>query len=526
MQTTSPPTPGAAPDAGRRFRPGLILALVSGAQFMVVLDIAVVNVALPSIESDLGLAAADLQWVVITYGLTLGGLLLLGGRAADLFGRRRVLTAGLAVFTLASLTAGVADSLALLVASRAAQGVGAAMASPAALSILVSTFREGPERNRALGVFGAVGGSAAAVGVILSGALTAGPGWPWIFLINVPIGVVLVVLVLRYVPAGERVPDVRTDLAGALTVTAGLMGVVYAINRSVEDGWTSASTLAFVAIGLALLAAFVAVERRASAPLVPLGLLRRPALRAATASIALSVGAFFATIFQASLFMQQVLRYSALRTGVAYLAIAVVALVAAAALAAPVIGRIGAARTLAVGQVAAAVGLLLLAQAPADASYPRHLLVPFVLLGAGIGLSNVAAQVVAFVGVEDEVAGVVGGIVETAREVGGALGTAIVASVAIARADDVLAALGGAESGVPLALSEGFQRGALVAAGFSVAAVLVALGPLRRAERAALGRSGATDVVTPGEQVADAVVTVTPVPPVADRMPAGECLAD
>lgn len=421
MQTTTPPTPRAAPAAGRRgFRPGLILALVSGAQFMVVLDIAVVNVALPSIERDLGLAAADLQWVVITYGLTLGGLLLLGGRAADLFGRRRVLTVGLTVFTLASLTAGLAGSLAPLVASRAAQGVGAAMASPAALSILVSTFREGPERNKALGVFGAVSGSAAAVGVILSGALTAGPGWPWIFLINVPIGIVLAALVLRHVPPGDRVPGVRTDVAGALTVTTGLMSVVYAINRSVDDGWTSGSTLGFLAAGLALLVAFVAVERRAPDPLIPLGLLRRPSLRAATLSIALVVGAFFATIFQASLFMQQVLRYSALRTGVAHLAIAVVALVAAAAVAARVIGRIGAARTLAAGQVAAAAGLLLLAQSPADASYPRHLLVPFVLLGVGVGLSTVAAQVAAFVGIEDEVAGVAGGIVETAREVGGA----------------------------------------------------------------------------------------------------------
>ena len=526
METTTRTPAGGSAAGPRRIRPGLVLALVSGAQFMVVLDIAIVNVALPSIESDLGLAASDLQWVVITYGLTLGGLLLLGGRAADLFGRRRVLTLGLGLFTLASLAAGLAGSLAPLVAARAAQGVGAAMASPAALSILVSTFREGPERNKALGVFGAVGGSAAAVGVILSGALTTGPGWPWIFLVNVPVGILLVALILRFVPRGPGVPGVRADLAGALTVTAGLMALVYGINRSVENGWTSGSTLGFLAVGVALVVAFVAIESRVSAPLVPLRLLRRPTLRAATLSTALVVAAFFATIFQASLFMQQVLRYSALRTGVAYLAIALMALVAAALVAPRVVGRVGAARTLAIGQVASAAGLLLLSQAPADAAYARHLLPAFLLLGVGVSLSNVAAQVVAFVGVADEEAGVAGGIVETAREVGGALGTAIVASVAIARADEVLAALGGRVADVPLALAEGFQRGSLVAAGFSVVAVVVALGPLRRAERVALGRPGAEEVVTPAEAVAGAAATVTPVPPVADRAPVGECLAD
>ena len=485
--------------ADRAARPWAVLALVCGAQFMVVLDIAIVNVALPSVQADLGLAQADLQWVVITYGIVLGGFLLLGGRAADLLGRRAVLLAGLGLFTASSLTAGLSGSLGQLVASRAGQGLGAALASPAALSILVSTFPEGPERNKALGIFGAVGGSAASIGVILSGVLTTGPGWEWIFFVNVPVGAALVALIARHVPAGtrggrasgRRASGRRADIPGALAVTAGLMAVVYAINRSVDDGWTSGTTAGFLTAGAGLLALFVLIERRAPAPLLPLSMFRRPTLVAANLVAALVFGSFFATIFQASLFMQQVLRWSALRTGVAYLAIAAVSLVVAGAIAAKVVGRLGVAWTLAAGQAACATGLLLLARTPVDAAYWADLFPGFALVGAGMGFSLPAAQVAAFIGVGPEVSGLAGGMVETAREVGGALGTAVVAAIAIARADDVVAALGGGPDARAVALTEGFQRGSLVAAGFNVVSLLAALVVLRRAERSAAAAAAA-----------------------------------
>jgi EmrB/QacA subfamily drug resistance transporter len=452
---------------------------------MVVLDIAIVNVALPSIQTDLGLKQSSLQWVVITYGLMLGGFLLLGGRAADLLGRRRVLLAGLALYTISSLAAGLSGSLGQLVVARAGQGLGAALASPAALSIRASTFAEGAERNKALGAFGAVGGSAAAIGVIVSGALTSGPGWEWIFYVNVPVGIILMALIVRYVPAGTRTGTGGADVLGAAAVTAGLMAIVYAINKSVDKGWTSSTTTGFFALGAALLLFFVLVERRATSPLLPLSMLRRRTLTAAIAGAALVFGSFFATIFQASLFMQQVLRYSPIETGVAYLAIAGVSLIVAAGVAARVVGRLGASWALAMGQSAAAVGLLLLANVPSEASYWPDLFPGFVLLGVGIGFSAVAVQIAAFIGVEEAFTGLAGGMVETAREVGGALGTAIVASVAIARTDHVVGALGDAPAAQQIALTKGFQRGSLIAACFSVASVLVALLVLRPAERAA-----------------------------------------
>jgi EmrB/QacA subfamily drug resistance transporter len=476
------------PLARRAIRPGVILALVCAAQFMVILDFAVVNVALPSLQADLGVDQSDLQWVVITYGLTFGGFLLLGGRAADLLGRRRVLVAGLTLFTAASLGAGLSGGLGSLVAFRAAQGLGAALAAPAALSILASTFAEGEERNKALGIFGAVGGSAAAFGVILSGALSSGPGWEWIFLMNVPIGMVLVSCALAYVPDSAPVQRGSADLFGAFSVTAGLMAVVYGINKSVEFGWTSATTVGFLAGGAVLLGLFVAAEARASAPILPLAMFRRRTLSTAIVVAALMWASFFATVFEASLFMQQVLHYSAIRTGVAYLAIALTSVVVAAGVAARAVGRFGPARTLVTGQLFAATGLLLLARAPGDAAYWSDLFPGFVALGIGVGFSAMAAQVAAFTGIPESVSGLAGGMVETAREIGGALGTAVVATVAIARANEVV--------GPPaVALTEGFQRGALVAAGFNIVSALVAGVVLRRAERAAAVREPTIDVV-------------------------------
>lgn len=463
-------------------RKGAILALMCGAQFMVVLDVAIVNVALFEIQRDLDVVQADLQWVVITYGLTLGGFLLLGGRAADLLGRRRVLVAGLTLFTFASLAAELAGSLWWLVGARAVQGFAAALTAPAALSILVSTFVEGAERNKALGVFGAVGGAAGSVGVMLSGALTSGPGWPWIFLLNVPVGIVLVTAVLAYVPASPPAATGRADVAGAVTVTAGLMAIVYAINKSVDEGWSSGPTVGVIAAGVVLLGAFVVIEGKVRSPLLPLEMLRRPTLVVAMAIAALTFGTFFSVIFEASLFMQQALGYSALETGLAYLAMAGTAFVVAGGMAARVVHRWGASTALVVGQLATAGGLLVLARVPADAQYWVDLFPGFVAIGLGIGFSAMAVQVAAFIGVEERVAGLAGGLVETAREVGGALGTAVVATIVLARVADVRAT---GQADRVTALTEGYQRGSLVAAGFALVAALVAGSYLRRAERRA-----------------------------------------
>ena len=482
---------------GRSVRPMVVLALVSAAQFMVILDLAVVNVAVPSIQAELDLSQSDLQWVVITYGLTLGGFLLLGGRAADLLGRRRILVAGLVLFAAASLTAGLAESLAMLVTSRAVQGMGAALAAPAALSILTTTFAEGPARTKALGVFGAVSGTAASFGVIVSGVLTTGPGWEWVFLINVPIGVALVALVLWLIPAVPPAERGAADVIGAVTVTGGLIAIVYAINQSVEDGWTSATTLGFLAGGVVLLGLFVLAESRVRFPLVPLAMFRRRTLTGSIVVAALVFGAFFATIYQGTLFMQQALGYSAIETGVAWLAATMSSLVVAGAVAPRVVGRLGPGATLAFGQGFTTAGLLYLARVPSDASYWSDLFPAFLAFGIGIGMSVIAVQVAAFTGIEARVSGLAGGLVETAREVGGAFGTAIVATVAIAQADDVLAGSAGGAADQARALTEGFQQGALVAAGLSLAAAVIAPVLLRR-------RADGADITLGDEAVAAA----------------------
>jgi EmrB/QacA subfamily drug resistance transporter len=478
-------------------KPGAILALMAGVQFMVILDLAVVNVAIPSMQADLGLDQADLQWVVVTYGVTLGGFLLLGGRAADLLGRRRVLVGGLALFSVASLGAGMADSLVQLVVSRAIQGVGAGLAGPASLSIVVATFADGAARTKALGVFAAVGGAAGSIGVIVSGVLTDGPGWEWIFLINVPIGAALVILVFRMVDGTVGQRRGSTDMVGAVTVTAGLMAVVYAINKSIDHGWTSRQTLGFLAVGVALLAAFFMVERSAGSPLVPLAMFRRRTLTTAIIVGALVFGSFFATIFQGTLFMQQGLGYSAISTGLAWLASTASSLVVAGAIAPPIVNRFGAGRSLMLGQAIVAVGLLTLSRVPSDASYWADLFPGFLAFGVGLGFSIMAIQVAAFIGVEDSVAGLAGGMVETAREIGGALGTAVVATIAIARTNDVLSSEGGSELA---ALAAGFRRGSLVAAGFSVAAFIAAAMLLRPAERAAVASIGAVTTAVPSAE--------------------------
>src|SRR5215211_3128913 len=330
----------------------LILALVCIAQFMVVLDVAIVNVALPAIQKDLGLGQSSLQWIVVAYGLLLGGFLLLGGRLGDLLGRRRIFLTGLAFFSGASLLAGLAGSAEVLIGARALQGFGAALLAPSALAILAVTFVEGKERNSALGIFGAVAGTSASVGVIASGLLTDGPGWRWIFFINVPIGLLLFVLATRFLPADRVETGTRRyDAAGAATVTGGLLLLVYGLNRGVDHGWGSATTLGLFAAAAVLLAAFVRLESRSRSPLVPAAALRNRTMVAADLAAFLLFAGFFSFIFLGSLLMQQLLSYSPTRTGVAWLATSLTAFVAAGFAGAKLVSLVGIRRLLVVGML-------------------------------------------------------------------------------------------------------------------------------------------------------------------------------
>ena len=415
---------------------GIVLFLACVAQFMVVLDIAIVNVALPSIQRDLHIGQSTLQWIVIAYGLMLGGFLLFGGRMADLLGRRRVLLAGLTLFSAASLLAGVAGSAGFLIGARALQGFGAALVPPAALSILAVTFKEGAERNRALGLYGATAGVSASVGVIASGLLTEGPGWRWVFFINVPVGVLLIAMAAIFLPADgpDRRGSKRFDVAGAVTVTGGLLLLVYALNRSTDYGWSSGSTLGLLAASVVMLSAFVRIEARSRSPLVPGAVVRNRTLVAANLSAFFLFGAFFAFIFLGSLLMQQVLGYSPTRTGVAWLATTVMSFFAAGIAGAKLVGVVGVRRLLVGGFTLLAIAALLLTRVPAGAHYATDLLPALILAGLAGGISAPAIQIGALSGVPHSMTGLAGGLVETLREIGGGVVVAIVATVLVSRA--------------------------------------------------------------------------------------------
>jgi EmrB/QacA subfamily drug resistance transporter len=439
------------------------LAALCAAFFMVILDVAIVNVALPTIETDLHFSQQNLQWVVSAYALTFGGLLLLGGRAADLLGRRRVFMLGVALFVAASLFAGLAWSDVALIVARAAQGVGAAIMTPAALSILMTTFREGAERNTALGVWGAVGASGGTIGVLLGGILTDTIGWEWIFFLNVPVGLAVIAVVpvlLREsrAEAGHR----RFDVAGGLSVTAAVGLLVYALVEAHSAGWASAQTLGLIGAAAALFALFVAVELRSRAPIMPFSIFR---IRAVTGSnvagLALG-GAVFGMIFILTLYMQQVLSYSPLETGVAWLGMSLTAFVSSIA-ASILVTRLGPRLPLAVGLVVAAVGLILLARIPSDGG--------LLVTGLGLGSAFVALSIGALEGVSERDAGLASGLVNTTQQVGGALGVAVLSTIAISRSDDLLA--GG--TAAPIALTEGFQIALIAAAAFAVAGALAVL---------------------------------------------------
>jgi EmrB/QacA subfamily drug resistance transporter len=435
----------------------------------VVLDIAIVNVALPAIQRELHMDQSTLQWVVIAYGLLLGGFLLMGGRLGDLLGRRRIFLTGLALFSGASLLAGLSQSQELLIGARALQGFGAALVAPTALSILAVTFSEGRERNWALGIFGAVAGSSASIGVIASGLLTDGPGWRWVFFINVPIGIALIALAARFLPADRpEVSSRRFDALGATAVTGGLLLLVYGLNRGVDHGWTSASTLALFAGALLLLATFVRLESRSRSPLVPGAILRNRTMVASDVAAFLLFGSFFSFIFLATLLMQQLLLYSPTRTGVAWLATSVTAFLAAGIAGARLVSSIGVRRLLIAGMSLLALGLLWLVRVPPGASYVTDLLPGFLLVGIAIGLCAPSAQIGALTRVAEGSVGLASGLVETMREIGGAVGIAVVSTVLVARTRDAVELASPAARQV--AAFEGFQTA------FAVIAAVAALG--------------------------------------------------
>jgi EmrB/QacA subfamily drug resistance transporter len=451
----------------------IALALLAMTQFVIVIDASIVNVALPSIGRGLHFSQDDLTWVVNAYTLTFGGFLLLGGRLADLMGRRRMFMLGLVVFSLASLAGGLAESESWLIAARAVQGMGAAIVSPAALSIVTTTFAEGPERNRALGVWGSVAGAGGAAGVLLGGVLTSGLSWRWVLFVNVPIGVICALLSPRALQESRSEADTRNfDIPGAVAVTAGLGLLVYALVNAVNAGWGSTETVLLLAGSLVLLAAFLAIELRQRAPLMPFSIFRLRTLRGAN-TIALLIGmSLFSMFFFISLYMQQVLHYSALRTGISYLPLAI-AIILSAGAASAAVTRFGFKPILFLGLLFVAGGLYWFSHVPATGgTFLGDILGPSLLAAIGLGLSFVPVTIAAVTGTQPKEAGLASGLVNTAQQVGGALGLAILASIANSRTQDVMRA---GQHDLATALTKGFESAFLVGAGFALAGALLTL---------------------------------------------------
>lgn len=455
------------------------MALLCVVQFMVVLDIAIVNVALPSIQIDLGFSQDQLQWVISAYALVFGGFLLLGGRAADMLGRRRVFLAGIVVFTVASLLAGLAWSDTSLIAARAFQGLGAAIITPAALSILSTTFAEGRDRNIALGAWGAVGGFGAVAGVLLGGILTDALSWEWIFFVNVPVGIAGFALTPLLLHESRDATVRRFDLPGAVLVTGGLSSLVYAITQAGQEGWLAPQTLGVGAFALVLLAGFVGWELRHPEPLMRFGILRTRTVSGANVAGFIMGTALFSMFLMLTLYMQQVLGYSPMKTGVAYLAVAGTAIVWSA-VAAQLVTRIGVKPVLVTGMAALTAGLVYFTQVSVGGSYVADLLPGFLVIGLGIGFSFVPISIAALAGVKPAEAGLASGLINTSQQIGGALGIAALSTIATTRAEDAIAT----GTLVPDALVDGFAAAFLVGAVFAAVGLIAALTLIRRDELA------------------------------------------
>src|ERR1700704_1180750 len=457
-------------DRRRWVAPGLLAT----AQFVVVLDASIVNVALPSIGRALHFTQDSLSWVVNAYVLTFGGFLLLGGRLADLLGRRRVFIAGLIVFAGASLAGGLAQSEAWLIAARAVQGLGAAILSPAALSIVTNTFKEGAERNRALGVWGAVAGSGGAAGVLLGGILTDSLGWEWVLYVNFPIGILAAFLAPRLIDESRAEGERRAfDVAGAVTVTAGLSLLVYALVDAQNAGWGSLQTVGLLGVSVALLAAFTAIELRSASPLVPFRIFKSRTLTGANVSGLLVGASLFSMFFFISLYMQQVLGYGPLKAGVSYLPLAGTIIISAG-IASQLVTRLGFKPVLLTGFVFIAAGLIWFGQVSWNGGFAADILGPSLLAAVGLGLSFVSVTIAPVGGGGERRAGPASGLINTSQQIGGALGLAILATIANSRTADVMTTAHGPNA-LKQALTDGFQSAFLTGAGVALLGFVVAL---------------------------------------------------
>jgi EmrB/QacA subfamily drug resistance transporter len=468
----------------------LVLVLVCIAQFMVVLDATVVNVALPSIQRDLHFTASSLQWVVNAYTLAFGGFLLLGGRAADFIGRRRLFVAGVILFTAASFLNGLANSSEWLIAFRALQGLGGAMVSPAALSIVTTTFRDQAERAKALAVWAAIAVGGAAVGLLLGGVLTEYLSWEWIFFVNVPVGVAAVLLSMRFVPE-SKADTAGVDVAGAVSVTAGLTLLVFAIVKAQEYGWISARTLGTAAVAVLLLVGFVLIERRSRAPLVRLGIFRVRSITGGNLSMLVVSGGMFAVFYFASIYVQQILGFSPVQAGLAFLPLTA-GIILFSAIAQQLVGRIGVNTVAMIGMFTAGVGLLLLSRASVDGSYAADVLPGILVMAAGLGLTFVPLTLIATNNVSDGDAGLASGIFNSAQQIGGALGLAILATVA---AGQTVGSPQEDPARYASSLVDGFQAAFAVGAGLMLMGVVLTAVLVRRRDVAEIEGADATQMV-------------------------------
>ena len=460
-------------------RKSLALAVIVAAQFMVVLDIAIVNVALPSIKTDLHFAEENLQWVISAYAILFGGALLLGGRLADIFGRRRLFMVGLGLFSGASLLAGLSWSEGSLIGFRALQGLGGALLAPATLSILMTTFPEGAERNRALGIWGAASGSGGAAGVLLGGFLTSFLSWPWVFFINVPVGLAVIAAAPFVLGESRGQNDHRHfDVAGAASVTAGVMMLVYAMTRATQDGWGSTATLSLLGGSVALIAAFLAIELRSPAPLLPLRIFRTRSLSAANATAVMIGGIAFSQFFLQTLYMQDVLGYSAIRTGVGF-ATVTFTIIVFSNVAQRLVTRIGVRTVLATGLGLDSISLALFTQLPVNGHYFWNLFPGMLIGGVGLAFSFGPDTIAGLTGVSRADAGVASGLINTSRQVGGAVGLAAVSTIVSSYATT------GSPTAVSDGLTQGFQAGFLALSGIALAGAVIAavlLAPPKLAE--------------------------------------------
>jgi EmrB/QacA subfamily drug resistance transporter len=457
------------------------LTIVCAAFFMTVLDVSIVNVALPSIGKSLHFSEQGLQWVITAYAITFGGFLLLGGRAADLLGRRRVFYVGVTVFTIASFLCGLAWSEGVLIGARAVQGLGAAIITPAALSIVTTTFEEGAERNKALGIWGAIGGSGAAVGVLAGGVLTKYLGWEWIFFVNVPVGALALALAPRFVRESRSDREHSNDIAGAITITAGLALLVYAVSEAPTHGWETSWTISRLAVAAALLIAFLLVESRVKDPLMPFRIFKVRTVAGANVAGLLVGGIVFANFFLLTIYVQNVLHWSALKTGLTFVATAGTAIIWAG-VAQALVTRIGVKVVMAVGFAALIAGMAWYTQIPANASYASDLLPGYLLVGFALPFTFIPISIAALAGVEWHEAGLASGLINTAQQVGGAIGVAVTSSISLSHFNHLV------ESGTsrPQAFTAGTQWAFWVTVGIAVVGLLATVVLIRPDEIGAM----------------------------------------